>query len=330
MVMIGRVVDLRRKRRKAWIGLGRVAARTEVVAFRFELSAVRVVAVAAAHAARVHQALQERSVLVDLGVDLTIRVVQALVERGGQEAVEKRPAVGDLGANLRAPRVARRAALDLASGVLEIDEQSAAPRGRREIAPGRACAFDVRGARPVTRLAADVDRRPGRLVRVGRGVVALLHAGRVAVRAHRVPALVAPAPVKRVSRRERLSGVEREPTTLFGVPRRGEALKPAARDLDEHLLQRRDTEGVRRRELSANAVRALCAHDVLPVDEREARIGAGEVPEHRVCICDLHRAVVVGSGPGRFLRLVALAAGRVGDEARWIRPLRRRRFGRTG
>ena len=45
------------------------------------LEVVRVVAIGAAHALRVHLALQKRSVLVDLVQDLPVGVVETLVEQ---------------------------------------------------------------------------------------------------------------------------------------------------------------------------------------------------------------------------------------------------------
>ena len=55
----------------------------------FDAEAVRVVAVAADHARAVHPALEERAPHVDLVEDLTVRVVQALLEERGAVAIEE-------------------------------------------------------------------------------------------------------------------------------------------------------------------------------------------------------------------------------------------------
>ena len=62
-----------------------VAAGAQRVALRSEIRAVPVVAIAANHARRVHFALQERAIDVNLILDLAVVEVQPLVER--REAV---------------------------------------------------------------------------------------------------------------------------------------------------------------------------------------------------------------------------------------------------
>src|SRR5262245_60399541 len=70
------------------------------------------VAVGALDAFRVHLALQERVVLVVVVFDLPVGVKQRLGEQRRQGAVEERRTGHSLVAELGAPRVARRAALD--------------------------------------------------------------------------------------------------------------------------------------------------------------------------------------------------------------------------
>ena len=69
-----------------------IAAQTPFPGAR-RLQAVRVVAVAARHAGRVHAALQERPVLVDLVVDLAVGVIEPRVEQRRQVRVHERRAV---------------------------------------------------------------------------------------------------------------------------------------------------------------------------------------------------------------------------------------------
>ncbi len=66
-------------------GIGFVAAGAQRVALRLEIRAVPVVAIAAHHARRVHLALQERAIDIDLVLDLAVVEVERLIEH--REAV---------------------------------------------------------------------------------------------------------------------------------------------------------------------------------------------------------------------------------------------------
>src|SRR6266566_5854016 len=65
-----------------------MALRTEAIALGQQLRAVRVVTVRAGDAGGMHAALQERAVLVDLAVDLSVGVIETRLEQRRQIAVE--------------------------------------------------------------------------------------------------------------------------------------------------------------------------------------------------------------------------------------------------
>src|SRR5262245_66074281 len=93
--------------------LGRMAACAQRVASREKLQAVRVVAVAAGDARRVHLALEERAVLVDLVVDLTVGEIETLIEERRTMGVEQRMSVGVALDQATAARVAAGAGFEL-------------------------------------------------------------------------------------------------------------------------------------------------------------------------------------------------------------------------
>ena len=93
-----------------------MACGTEVVSRNAALPAVWIVAVRARHAGRVHAALEERAVFVDLIEDLPIRVVQPRVEQRGTKRIEERVAGRVRVAELRPPRVALGADVDFDIG----------------------------------------------------------------------------------------------------------------------------------------------------------------------------------------------------------------------
>jgi len=98
------------------------------------------------------------------------------------------------------------------------------------------------------------------------------------------------------------------------VPRHAQRLQFAVGQLDEVLLQRVDPERVSHREFGRPAVGAGRIHDVLittPTENRSRivmyKFRIGEITEHRYVFCDLHREVVMGTGPE--LRLFGMAPG---------------------
>src|SRR5262249_23090547 len=140
---------------------------------------------------------------------------------------------------------------------------------RRALA--RAGEGDVPRAGAVTGLTAHVDLGPRGRVVVGARVVALLQLGRVAGRAHRVPALIAAGPGEHVAGRRLLVGIEMEPSPCGYVPRDRERLEPAAGLREQILLQRIDPEGVRDLEVGERAIGSVGVDDELPVATEEAR-----------------------------------------------------------
>jgi hypothetical protein len=121
------------------IGRGFVASGAQRVALGTELSGVSVVTVAADHARRVHPALQERSVDIDLVFDLTVVEVEELVQGG--EAIPvmvARSVPAEVGAPGMTGRAGRRFIAWLRGGkhrdVASFDERPLSFLGRRETA----------------------------------------------------------------------------------------------------------------------------------------------------------------------------------------------------
>jgi hypothetical protein len=73
---------------------------------------MRIVTVRARHAVRVHLALQERTVFVDLVFDLAVCKVQILVKQRRPESIGQRLAGASLVCQLGAPCMAARARFD--------------------------------------------------------------------------------------------------------------------------------------------------------------------------------------------------------------------------
>jgi len=151
-----------------------VARSAHAVALGPQARGVRVVAVGARNAARVHAALQERAVLVVLVEDLPVGLVEPLVEEGHAVRLREGLAGTPVLADLRAPRVAPPAALDLRARVARSGEprdrsSSVEPPGARSRGEPRVEALrrvasralaagpgDVPGAGSVAGLAGDV------------------------------------------------------------------------------------------------------------------------------------------------------------------------------
>jgi hypothetical protein len=314
--------------------LGAVAAGAHRLGL-LDAERVHVVAVAARHTGSVHAALYERPPDEDLVEDLTVRVVEPLLEQCGSVGVEEAlPGLagrdpGAAGVAGRAdvelgPRGPRgRAARNRASGLEapdallpELDHELAARRLRAGacLRPGH-----VRRSRAVARLAGDVDLRPGRLVAVPSEVVALRDVRRVALGAHRVPAAGGTGPVQHVARRDGFFGMEVEPalTALAGGPRvpgDAESLQAPPGERNQVLLERLDAEGVRDLELAPLALGVRCAHEQAPIASFETEVfvpvpegGLRGVRQYGVVVGDLHGEVVVRAAPAS--RLVGVAAG---------------------
>jgi len=120
----GRIEEARLQVGKAWVSVGVVAPGTERVAFGQGAESVRLMAICAAHARRVHFALQERSIDIDLVKDLPVRMIQSLAQERRNEVVEKGAAGSAAFRDQRLPsRVTRGADLDFQpwSGRVEVN-----------------------------------------------------------------------------------------------------------------------------------------------------------------------------------------------------------------
>ena len=328
------------RRREARVRRLRVALQAHRVAVTLEPARVRVVAVGAAYAVRIHPALAERAVDVDLIELLAVGVVQARRQAHGQVVVEQRFAGHRRRRQFGAPRMAGCADRDLArrAGRAEVQRQAVAGRRarrrpRRRGGGRRLRPRDVPLAGTVARLATHVGLLPARGEAVGRGVVALLVAGRVAGDAHRVGGLVVAGPVHHVAGRRLLVRVEVEPALLVHVPGDRQRLQPAAVGLDQDLLQRIDAERVPDLEVRHPAVGPVGVDEVLAVAAKEARRHAlvrearvVEVAAHRLRRRRRHRHEVVRLAP----RLAGLAVAADAELVVDVGRARRRGGARRG
>ena len=308
----------------------RMALRTGRVAGKTHLLGVRIMAVRATDARRVHLALQERAPDEDLVLLLTVGVVQPLAQGDREEVIEQRIAGTPTFRELAAPRMAGRAdGVPLrfgtrltASGVaaLRIDRPShtatfVEQHGEPAVCALRAaaCPLQVSLAGTVTGFTADRDFGVTGVVAALRVVMTLTHLRRVTVGAHDVPVLRATRPVQFVAMIERLLRVLTEPalaTLGLGarVPSDRHGLQAAARQCHKVLLLRLDAEGVLHLEIGEPSVRAVRADDELAVAFEERRgdavagVGpAAEIAEHGLLGRMLHGTLVLRAPPGGML-----------------------------
>ena len=257
------------------IFVGGVTLQADAVSRRTKLGGVRLVAIAAGDAGREHPALLERAVVVDLVQHLPVGTVEPARERRDGMRVRERAPGHPLLGKLAAARVTQAAGLDLLAhergrdvparvarvridrpddtvAFVEPDQQTfarviaLAERPPALLRPGPA---DVPRALSMTRLAAHADFREARGEAVGRRVVVLAHAGRMALRAHEIPVLVQPGPVQHVVVLDLLVRIEMEPALAAlvlrpAVPGERQRLQAAVGKLDQILLQRIDAERV--------------------------------------------------------------------------------------
>jgi hypothetical protein len=302
-----------------------VTLEAELVPFAHQSETVAVVTVAAADPLRVHPALQERAVDVDLVADLTVGVIEALAEERRQHVVEQ------LG-----PAVIVVAELDTTgvTGGAELDQTSGRQLGRSDHEPEavdvcRASSLDgsfprqMSGAGPVAGLATDVEVGPGGGVGPRRRVVALLEVRRVTLGAHPVPVLPVSRPVEPVVGGDPAIGIEVEPALPCDVPGETQRLEPPAGEAHQILLQRGESEGVGDLVLGHLPGRALGPDEEAAVAAVEAggdaevlELGAVEVTEHGLLARLLHRPIVVRASPPLVLVPVTVDARSRADEAR--------------
>src|SRR4029077_8313163 len=110
-----------------------VTRSAEGIAFDAELSAMRVVAVAAGDTIRIHFALQERTPVIDLAALLAVGVIKRICQQRRTIVIKKRPAGFVALCDLAAPRVTLRADFDLALGCTRLRAHRIA--GRRVLSP---------------------------------------------------------------------------------------------------------------------------------------------------------------------------------------------------
>ena len=169
----------------------------------------------------------------------------------------------------------------------------------------------------MTRLAADADLREARGEAVGRRVVILAHAGRMALRAHEIPVLVQLGPVQHVVVLDLLVRIEMEPALAAlvlrpAVPGDRQRLQPAVGKLDQILLQRIDAERVLDLKRGELAVGPIGLDEELSILAEEARSHAVMIEARIVEIAE-HRFV----GRRAAWRACAASRARAPLRARW-------------
>ena len=317
------------------IFIGGVTLQADAVSRRTKLCGVRLVTIAAGDAGREHLALLERAVVVDLVQHLPVGTVEPARERrDGMRVRERAPRHPRLG-KLAAARVTQAAGLDLLAhergrdvparvarvridrpddtvAFVEPDQQTLAriialaERPPALLRPGPA---GVPGPLSMTRLAAHADLREARGEAVGRRVVILAHAGRMAPRAHEIPVLVQPGPVQHVVVLDLLVRIEMEPALAAlllrpAVPGERQRLQASVGKLDQILLQWLDAERVLDFKRRQPAVGPVGFDEKLPILAEEAGSHAvmvdsriAEIAEHRFVVCMLHGKLVLRAAP---------------------------------
>ncbi len=331
---------------------GGVALQADAVTRRTKFCAVRLVTVAAGDAGREHPALLERAVVVDLVQHLAVGTVEPARDRrddmGVREPPSRHPVLGKLaaarvtqaagldlfahqGGREVSPRVTR-ARIDRPDDIAALVEPNEQPFARvlalAEWPPAllRAGPADVPRPLSMTRLAAHADFREARGEAVGRRVVILAHAGRVASRAHEIPVLIQPGPVQHVVVLDLLVRIEVKPALAAlvlrpAVPGDRQRLQAAIGKLDQILLQRINAEGVfdlERGELPVGPV-GLNEKPAVLAEEAgshaviiKARIA--EIAEHRFVVCMLHREAMLRAAPKLGFDSVAAGTGLAADK----------------
>ena len=176
--------------------------------------------------------------------------------------------------------------------------------------------------------AADIDVRPGGLVRVGLNIVVFLQVGGMARGAHAVPVHGCIGPILPVFRVYRMVRVQVIPPPAFHIPGDGQALHPAAGKRDQILLKGIPPESVGNLEIAHNAIRPLGMDKELavlavePGDDAEAfKGGIVEIATHTGFGGDIHGMKVIGAFPQLIFRLMAGPAFLAADEICGSAPL---------
>ncbi|MNV23669.1 hypothetical protein D3C71_1146960 [compost metagenome] len=289
---------------------GVVTLQAQAIAWRFQLRAVGVVAVAATHALVEHFALGKGAVFEHFVLDLAVQRVQLAGQDAWQVVVHQPLADRVAIIQRRAARVAAGTGFEFDGGVLVLEVDGKA--GMDQVGLLRR-PFQVIGRWAMTGLTADTQAVPVAVEGVFCRIEIALEAGGMAFDAHEVGVLARFAPVQRVLEVHALARVEVKPAVLFGIPGNPKGLQPAFADFDQVLLQGGDAKGIGHLEIGIPAIDARCVDPEFVAFAREHRgllFGLEgdvvEVPEHRVRVGLLHRQLVMGALP--VLDLLAVAS----------------------
>ena len=174
-----------------------------------------------------------------------------------------------------------------------------------------------------------------------RGVVVLVHVGRVALGAHEVPVLRGRVQCSGSVVSDVLLRIEVKPALAAlrlraRIPGDRERLHAAVGRFDQVLLQRLDAEGVLDLEVGELAVGSVGADEILPVAPEEGRRHPGvgevrivEVAQHACGRCVLHRELVLRALPRGVLLVMALGTGLRADVVSLRKGRRRDRLRRA-
>ena len=313
------VVERLPQRREPLVTRRRMALRTDRVTLSLQRHRVRIVAVAAPHATRVHLGLQERPVLVVLRLDLPVSEVCPVPEKCQIVAVVIRRARQRIAVTkVLAPRMASGALLDLGIGRLrEIRGQPlrGQPRPARRLIAGRVGRPGVvRLTRPMAGLAAHADLGLPRRIGSARRIVIPAEPRGVARGAPRLPVLVRPRPVQPVVLQKHLIGIKIVPALRDCVPGDVERLRPPRLGRQQVLLQGMNPRDPDHVEAPPRPGSVLGLDDVCIAPPAEPRDHApaleahvAEITEHRGLVRQRPGQRMVRTRPAR--RLVGMAGG---------------------
>ena len=203
------------------------------------------VTIAASHSGCEHLALLERAVIVDLVEHLPVGMVKPADEGGDRVSIGQWLSRYPVLRKFPASRMAQPAGINfparnrrgdtalwiagfgigLPGNAVPLVKKDDEPFQRVLISserPPATLAFrpvDVSGAFAVAGLAADADFRPRRVEAIIGRIVVLLHAGRMALGAHKVPVLIELGPVQYVVVLDLFIGIEMKPALTALVHR---------------------------------------------------------------------------------------------------------------
>ena len=226
-----------------------MASHAKLVAFDVSSSGMWVVTIGAFHALVIHLALDERSVDVDLVVDLPVHVIGGGAHVGsprlgylGEEVIEEFRTDVMPGMNEPATSMAFGTGLDLnLVGTVHVGEAVVGHSLPAIVCFGH---FNVLPARSVASLTGNGHLGIGSRELLSTRIESLAKVGGMTVGAHMVPVLHGSSPKERVVRLDVLIRVNVIPTLTFDVPASGQDLHATVGELNEILLQRFPTEGV--------------------------------------------------------------------------------------